>query len=474
MRAIYEGAETYGEGSSSEQASQFWFDHLLEGVVERAREASDLPGSVDYLVSLVGFSPATTVVNYRLLEPNRVLLICTENAHSNVNTIHHHLVDQGDISPAGFSHETVQPYSATDIYEQVRRKVDRDDLTGEGEGPRAIIDITGGKKVMSATAALAAWQLDLQLCYLDSTDYDPDMRRPVPGTEVLRILDNPTALFGDQAMETATSVFNTGAYNSAETQFEQLADRLANPNQARFMRALSGMYRAWCDLNFDDLPDAADGVKSRMSNPYVELSSRERERLTAQVNFLRSLSADNRLEMLLSHRLLASHYADQNRHDFATLLYYRTMEGCFDVQFARCYDGFDTGAPNYELLGPPVEEIETSFNEVAAEVFDDYRQSGLPSKIGFMSAAFLLHILDDRLLKELDLDKPRDLQFLRRLADVRNQSVLAHGFDRITESDSEDLRRQSRRFLTALWRIHRPDEDFAAKFDRLKFVRFQR
>ncbi|MFD0591991.1 hypothetical protein ACFQZ4_04970 [Catellatospora coxensis] len=64
---------------------------------------------------------------------------------------------------------------------------------------------------MSAGAALAAAQLDLAMCYIDS-DFDPEMRQALPGSERLCVLPNPTALFGDKDMAAAMAMFRAGLY----------------------------------------------------------------------------------------------------------------------------------------------------------------------------------------------------------------------------------------------------------------------
>ena len=57
---------------------------------------------------------------------------------------------------------------------------------------RALVDITGGKKIMSAIAGQVAWDLDLPLCYLESPAYNPALRRPDPGSEVLLVFPKPS------------------------------------------------------------------------------------------------------------------------------------------------------------------------------------------------------------------------------------------------------------------------------------------
>jgi hypothetical protein len=89
----------------------------------------------------------------------------------------------GRLPLSQFEPRYCDPVDPLEIYEIVKKAV----LPRQpDERPRkAIIDITGGKKVMSAGAALAASQLDLQMCYIDS-DFDPEMRQARPGLALSR------------------------------------------------------------------------------------------------------------------------------------------------------------------------------------------------------------------------------------------------------------------------------------------------
>ncbi len=211
LRRIVRGQETYGQGTPVDQAKQFHLDHLLGPTGEIARENSravngtDLP-HVELLVSLAGFSPGTTVVTYEVLRPQHVLIVSGVETEQFVDVIGEHLVRAGRLTSSQFRQATCDPTNPLEIYQIVRKAIedlesDRRESTSTREaGSRwlpAMIDITGGKKVMSATAALAAGQLDLPLCYLDG-DFDRELKQPQPGTERLLLLDAPSKLFGEE------------------------------------------------------------------------------------------------------------------------------------------------------------------------------------------------------------------------------------------------------------------------------------
>jgi len=71
-----------------------------------------------------------------------------------------------------------------DIYAKIKEAIQHIDPS---EGA---VDITGGKKVMSSGAAIAGAYLGLDVLYLDSFEYDPKTKLPVPGKEQLLRIDN--------------------------------------------------------------------------------------------------------------------------------------------------------------------------------------------------------------------------------------------------------------------------------------------
>ena len=258
MRRIFRGEEQYGDGTAASQATRYRLTEMYTDVVEAARRnsASVERPPVDLLVSLSGFSPETTLLAFELIRPARLLIVSSENARPNVDIIWEKL--SGRLAFSAIQTEYCDPADPLAIYDIVRKAVVRD-----GVALSTIIDITGGKKVMSAGAALAASQLDLPMCYIDS-GFDPEMRQARPGTEQLRILPNPTSLFGDREMTAATEMFRSGVYAGAAARFAELSTSMSEPARARFLGDLASLYQAWCDIDTVRLPALVEQVRGRL------------------------------------------------------------------------------------------------------------------------------------------------------------------------------------------------------------------
>ena len=474
LRSIETGREAYGGGTGREYGFRYYLAEMLDDVVRLAAARSELPAaSVPLLISLVGFSPVTTILSYELLRPDRLLAVTSAQAEESVDVIARHVVSDGRLRPRDFRHRSVNPTDPHGIYRVVKEELDGS-RAPVGQRGLAVIDITGGRKVMSAAAALAAWQLNLRLCYIE-TDWDPPTRQAIPGTDRLLLLDNPATIFGEQGMEEALQLFAGGAFEAARRRYQSLCDSLADPRRARFMRALADFYRAWCDLDLTSIPGCAQAVETALRQAGTEVSHETADRVDGQLRFLRTLSGDSgRDHFLVCYYVLGEHYRELARHDFAALLYYRTIEGCLSRRLERRAPGFSCERPDYALLTGDAGALRREYARLLQQAGRKDPDPGLPPYVGLMDAAYLLNALGDELVKRAQLTGSKALSHLNRLASTRNRSVLAHGEQTVTPADCDALGHKARLLLRAYWtgRLGGPPVDDLV--GELRFVRADR
>jgi CRISPR-associated protein (TIGR02710 family) len=472
MRRISQGEETYGQRARPhEQANEYYLDHLMDDCVERAlRECPEVPARVDLLISLSGFSPATTVLTYEMLRPRRLVVVSSADATDSIDSIAERVIGRGRLRQSEFTHRSCEPTDPLGIYWIVQNELDEHTKRHDGVAV-AYLDITGGRKVMSAAAALAAWQLDLELCYIESR-WDPGLRQPIPGSDRLLLLENPTSLFGAQEMSAAQHMFDGGAFDAARLRFEELAARLTRPARARFMAALSELYRAWCDLDLPALRPGIERVQNTLGPIRRDLPVGTVAAVEEQLRFLERLAARDQAALLLGFHLLDDHYRAIGRQDFAALLSYRTIEGCLVERLKARSPGFDDSEPDYELLMADSAELRRRWSQAMDEVDQRPKRRSLPPYVGFFAAAVLLHVLEDPLLPAAGICTINDLRALRDLAKIRNASVLAHGHGSVSRNDSERLNGAAKDIMKSYWRLQ---DDGDAGLDellvRLRFVR---
>ena len=471
MRRIFRGEETYGEGTPSEQATAYRFGVMLPEVIRRAQRNSATAGKprVDLLVSLSGFSPATTILAYELLRPSQLFVISSEGTDRSIDVIHDYVVGTGRLPARHFNHEICDGTDPLAIYKEVKKRVAPDRASARPAS--AIIDITGGKKVMSAAAALVAWRLNLRLCYVDSR-YDPEMRQPVPGTERLLIVDNPATLFREDETQAALETFRSGAFATAQERFARLAESLPEPGHARFLRDLSGLYQAYSDFDLENLQAWVDRTRRSLEDPQSKVSGVSATRVRRQLGYLEDLAGRGEfIRFLPNFFVLGQHYRGLRRLDFAALLYYRTAEGCFQERLRLGYSGFDCGRPDYDRLAMPEEQMLAAFNLVRTKLGMSAAIS-LPQKVGFLDAAIILHTLEDAMLRQVKITDIRGLSHLAKLTEARNKSLLAHGQQRVAAEQCSKLEGQAFQILRALWELHGPPgENIHEVCEELLFLR---
>ena len=466
LRRIFRGEERYGDGPAAEQARRYRLTELLPVTVAQARRNSaKVPREpVDLLVSLSGFSPETTILAYELLRPERLMIIGSDATRASVDVIH-------DALRLPLSRLDVRYCDPTDplrIYQFVQEAAQSAPSRSDGGRTRVIIDITGGKKVMSASAALAAAQLDLPLCYIDGV-FDPELRQSEPGTERLVILPNPTALFGDRELDVALVAFRHGAYAAAHARFAEVADAAYEPARARFLRDLADVYQAWCDLDFPGLPERVRAMRARLADASYRPSTALVQRLREQLTFLDTLAAQpDGPPLVLNFYLLGEHYRRLGRHDFAALLYYRTVESSLAGRLTSIASGFSPAGPDYALLPADPAELGARYRAAATAVHGR-EVSGLPARVGLMDSALLLYLLDDPVAARLGLANEKALRHLSGLTESRNRSVLAHGTRTVTAELSRVLGNLALRSLRACWEL---EYDGAAVDERIATLQF--
>jgi hypothetical protein len=399
------------------------------------------------------------------------LVLFSEDTRAGIDSIAGHVVHPSRLRHSNFMARSCVPTDPHGVYRVVKDVLDSM-RSEDGQRPYVVLDITGGRKVMSAAAALAAWQLNLALCYVEA-DYDPRLRRPVPGSDRLLVLGNPTELFGEQAMDAALRTFASGAFDAASQQYDDLCDTIAEPARARFMRALSGLYRAWCDLDLTSLPAKLESVQTTLPRVRHLITSDTEQRLAVQLDFLHRLSGGDPDCLLVCFFVLGEHYREIGRHDFAALLFYRTMEGCLTGRLEQRAAGFSCERPDYQLLSLDVEQLRQDYAAVATSIGKNPGPA-LPPIIGLMNAALVLAALDDPLLARAKLAGSKALGHLNTLATSRNRSVLAHGDRTVSPAQSSTLENKAQAVLRAYYGLRDDGEDIDSLVEHLRFIRTDR
>jgi hypothetical protein len=166
-------------------ASGFYFQNILPQVVRYHREAAPTGSRYDLLISLMGLSPETTVLVTAFLRPQRLVIISSRNTGQYCEQALAFLAEHELLPRSAVAVRLVDAANHNELCKVLRGEL-------AAEKGRRIVDLTGGKKIMSAVAGYTAWGLGLPVCYLESRAYNEQMRRPEPGSEEIIIYEPPS------------------------------------------------------------------------------------------------------------------------------------------------------------------------------------------------------------------------------------------------------------------------------------------
>lgn len=454
----------------TEKQQTFYLENFLEWSLQRIKKSYtqtvndyNLP-QYNILYQPVGTSPVPMVLMILAMEPKEVVFLVSERSREYLDDI----VKYAKLSPSRYQTIDIGPSSMVDIYHAIKNH------SKGKKGPMAI-DVTGGKKVMSAGAALTGAYYDMDIFYLDSTKYDPARRSTGPGSEFVVKIDNPFRVFGDRELYEAVKLCQRYDFTGALGVLRPALKRVSEPQVFELYVNVAEAYRTWDDFNFSETCKNLDRAVKDIDR--FRLNQAWKARLQDQLELLRPLQRiDNiaHLDLLVQKKLvwplIGSIYAnalrreEQGRLDFSALLLYRTMEMLSQMRLASW--GVSSNRPDYSKLEIPKDMLTSSFKEIQRDLYkDSYVDKALPAVIGLMDGLALLKAIDDPWGRSLDLSA------VKNGIDSRNNSILAHGISLVDRKTYGQMKTVVDRALETAWETQPAGEgSWADYIQRFEFV----
>lgn len=176
-----------GNPATHEEAKKFYAYHIMPQLLERIRNEDPVgayfreQGGVDTLFSVLGMTPAPIVITQHALQPKNHIIFYDQNIKIKEDKILSHLTSNPTFV-------MLKDETFGTIYEKMKEM-----LIVSGGGNMAI-DITGGKKSMTAAASIFAKDFDFNIVYVDMTApgaYIPAIHQARPGCERLNLVYSP-------------------------------------------------------------------------------------------------------------------------------------------------------------------------------------------------------------------------------------------------------------------------------------------
>ncbi len=447
--------------------------HGAPAELERARPRA--------LISVLGFSWQPVALMAAWCRPERMLVLGTEESLAvkvDGEGVLSLIARIAGVPRDAIHEEAVGAPEEREVYRIVRRFLDDSGIPAR----RVFIDPTGGKKSMSAAAALAGFVVGAPLVYVDYHEENAGL--PVPGTEYPRLLTNPLEVFGDLERRAAVDAFDGGDFHEAAERAERLTERLYEPREAECLAALARAYDAWERFDFDqarrELTKVRDTLDRFASQGRWGWAGHVHATLASNLEALEELQAareritpgdggepdrlEDGLPFLLWYLATAERRLEAGRPSQAALMVYAAME-----RYVRLCLQVDHGLggkwPDYERVRGQLDREE--YDRAGQKLFgNDYRPQDLQGPITFLNGAQLLRGLGSTRLQADDLGP------LRGLSSTRNACEYEHAWiPKVPEAD--EVRRFLKQSKDIVARIAGGRDALERRLERYRLPRLQ-
>ncbi|HBT39935.1 MAG: CRISPR-associated protein, TIGR02710 family [Thermotoga sp. 50_1627] len=147
------------------------------------------------------------------------------------------------------------------------------EILEDNSGKSVALDVTGGTKAMSAGLASGGFFFrrffpNVRVVYVNSDDYDNDLRRPIAGTEKLIILPSPHEVLGDVDVFFALENYSKEEFHEAQRYFRDAA-RKTKDQRYEVLADICLMYHAWRSLDIEKAFEKSKRLVEELQKDYV-------------------------------------------------------------------------------------------------------------------------------------------------------------------------------------------------------------
>lgn len=381
------------------------------------------------LVSLLGFSWETVALLSAWAQPEQILVLGTGPTLAQqvegepVSAV---IARVSGVPASRFRFEELQDEDESSVYRAVQTFA-RDGGFAPGE---VAIDPTGGKKGLSAAAALAGFMLSAPILYVDYAEYSTEERRPAPGTEYPRLLTNPLEVFGDIEIKRALEAFDAGHFEEARRRAELVAERHPEPREARVLACLAEGYGNWSRGDLDrackvlreglkGLQDVAAEFSWRWAGG-LETVVTENVTLLEEILAIGDQPADmaTAMPLVLNQVAASRRAADLCAFEAALPLLYSAFEWYINLRIR-----IDFGLRDDQLFTTLIEDKKEAFHRTGKLLYGEAYQAQM-SMGGRLMFGKGLQVLAT--LAPEEYPEPEELQTLIKMGDIRNNTPFGH------------------------------------------------
>ena len=349
---------------------------------------------------------------------------------------------------------------------------------------------------MSVGCGIAASIFNINLLYISNDQYNPELRKPTPGSEMLIHIPKPFEIYKDDKLIEGLRFFEEFHFESAAQIFQNLIEQAENPRVLEMIHRIAKGFQAWDYIDYSGAKNNFEFVisslqKLGLNNEFVcndlnqvfinyvsyleKLEFSNPSQLPSSLGQISEPSMVSKISPLLIYDIFENANRDfyKSRYNQASLKFYRTIELVNQYVLFNQFQ-IDTNYPNFSFIFQsalndrtfqkkmgfskrPEELTQDYFEEWLLEQYNRiwaiiYRKSKdkphipastIPVKIGLLAGVIIRHILGD----SIDIN---DILALFGELELRNQSIYAHGIQNVNRKNCEKFQKRTRNMLNSI------------------------
>ena len=411
---------------------------------------------VKLLISVVGFSWQPIVLMANKLMPEKIVLICSEKSGRfdvQGKGLSEILVEYTKLKLTDIEIKRLSENYETSIYGSIREIISCSKYPFNA----IAIDMTGGKKSMSASAALTGYVLGCPVVYVDYQDYGN--RRPTLFSEFPAVLLNPLEVFGDIKLAEGIRHFNQGRYEVATALFESLTVTSYDSREPKALAQLAGAFNKMARYDFKGAEEEFSEFKKSASAygvygkwMWLKVAEEVAGRHQKAASSLSKKPKENPIELLAFSIARCRYLLNIGSLSETALLAYATLERALKLRLQQKWKLNVSEPLNKEVIQDHLEAV----RKVAEEFYGSFEERRFyGAKLQISSSAIIVEALErsKKPEKKYVVFNKEGFKKLQQQGECRHGNPLSHAIFPV-EPDSKrvgDYLRRVEKVIKATW-----------------------
>lgn len=161
------------------KAQELYYENLFNAVIDNFK--NNYKNKIDsggVLFSILGFSPEPIILTAKAIEPEKHIIFTTNNKSDGNDYLEKFL-------NTNYEMIYIEDENFNTLYKALKESLILNPSSN------ITLDITGGKKSMVAAASIFGKDYGCKIVYVDFAEYLKELRKPLPGSEIMNIVYDP-------------------------------------------------------------------------------------------------------------------------------------------------------------------------------------------------------------------------------------------------------------------------------------------